>query len=234
MDFYDLPTLVGDQYMLTSVLRETRDTVLYRATQRELRREVIVERLRISSAEHPRRVRLFLDSAKAQARFRGEHLSSVLEVLESDGSWLVVKESPPGEPLDMVHADGKQLSAFDLCRLFVILCHLCLRLDTEHVAATRFHLEDVYYHEHHFRLSNPARAGTRAAEASRSYLAGAAKEIVPMLDAKSHLAGALMQLLQRVQQHRSTSPMCPALFMSEFTALHTLMLREVDSSLAQR
>lgn len=214
--------------MLTSVLRETRDTVLYRATQRELRREVIVERLRVSAAEHPRRVRLFLDSAKAQAHFRGEHLSSVLEVLEADGSWMVAKESPPGEPLDMLHADGKQLAAFDLCRLFVILCHLCLRLDVEHIASTRFHPEDVYYHEHHFRLSNPARAGSRPAEASRSFLSGAAKELIPMLDKKSHLAGALLQLLQRVQLHRSTSPINPALFMSEFTALHTLMLQKTD------
>lgn len=228
MDFYDLPAFVGEQYMLTSVLRETRDTILYRATQKELRREVIVERLRHAAAEHPRRVRLFLDSAKAQARFRGDHLSSVLEVLEADGCWLVAKESPPGEPLDMMLADGKLLSAYDICRLFLILCHLCLRLDTEHMASTRFHLEDVYYHEHNFRLSNPARAGTRSVDSSRNYLAGAARDLLPMLDIKSNLAGAIDQLLKRISLHRDTSPMNPALYMAEFTALHTLMLQKAE------
>lgn len=214
--------------MLTSVLRETRDTILYRATQRDLRREVIVERLRQAAAEHPRRVRLFLDSAKAQARFCGEHLSSVLEVLEADGSWMVAKESPPGEPLDMVLADGKLLSAYDLCRLFIVLCHLCLRLDAEHMASTRFHLEDIYYHKHHFRLSNPARAGTRSADSSRNFLAGAAQDLQPLLNTESHLAGSLFQLMRRMSMHRGSSITVTALFMSEFAALHTLMLEKAE------
>ena len=226
MNFYDLPTLVGEQYMLTSALRETRDTVLYRATQKDLRREVIVERLRHSAAEHPRRVSLFLDSAKAQARFCGEHLSTVLEVLESNGSWLVVKEGPPGEPLDMMLADSKKLSACDLCNLMIILCRLCLRLDTEQVASTHFHLEDVYYCNHHFRLSNPARAGTRSAGSSREFLADAARELKPLLDTASPLAARLLSLMQRVSLHRDTSPMSPALYMAEFTVLYTIMRQQ--------
>lgn len=228
MYFYDLPTLVGEQYMLTSVLRETRDTILYRATQKDLRREVIVERLRHSAAEMPRRVRLFLDSAKAQARFCGEHISSVLEVLEADGSWLVAKESPAGEPLDIMLADGKLLSAYDLCRLFIVLCHLCLRLDAEHVASTRFHLEDVYFHNHRFRLSNPARAGTRAAESSRTFLVGAARDLPALLNKDTNLAGALLQLIRRMSVARATPSTVIAFFMSEFAALHTLMLEKAE------
>lgn len=225
-DFYDLPTLVGDQYMLTSILRETRDTVLYRAMQKNLRREVIVERLRLSSAEHPRRVRLFLDSAKAQSRFRGDYLSSVLEVLEVDGTWMVAKESPKGEPLDMMLADGNLLSAYDLCYLMITLCHLCLRLDSEHVASTRFHLEDVYYREGHFRLSNPALAGTRTQVSSRNFLADAARELLGLLDKKSTMAGVLSQLFRRMSIHRDPSPVMPALFLAELTSLRTLALRE--------
>lgn len=225
-DIYDLPTLVGGQYMLTSVLRETRDTVLYLATQKDLRREVIAELLRRSAAEHPRRVRLFLDSAKAQSNFQGDYLSSVLEVLEVNGTWMVVKESPKGEPLDMLLADGKRLSAYDLCYLMITLCHLCLRMDSEHVASTRFHLENVYYRQGHFRLSNPALAGTRSALSSRNFLADAARELRALLDEKSTMAGVLSLLFRRMSIHRDASPVATALFLAELTSLRTLALRE--------
>lgn len=227
-EYYDLPALVGDQYMLTSILRETRDTILYRATQRDLRREVVVECLRRSAAEHPRRVRLFLDSAKAQSRFPGQHLSSVLEVLEADGTWLVAKDSPEGELLDMMQADGKTLSAYELCDLMIILCRLCLRLDIERVASTNFHLEDVLYRKGQFRLSNPARAGTRSPASSRNFLSSAARELQTLLDMDSPLAGTFRRLLERVSIDRDTSPMTPALYLAEFTSLHTLMLRQME------
>ena len=43
---YNLPILVGEQYVLSAVLSETADTVLYAATQKDMRREVVVESLR--------------------------------------------------------------------------------------------------------------------------------------------------------------------------------------------
>ena len=138
-DLWDLPMLVGEQYMLTSVLRETRDTILYRGAQRDLRREVMVEVLRKGAASVPRKVQLFLDTAKAQSEFQGEHLLRVLEVMEAEETWIVAKESPEGEPLDMVQSDGQFLSAQDMGELMILLCHLCLRLDAEHVASAHFH-----------------------------------------------------------------------------------------------
>lgn len=224
-DFYDLPMLVGEQYMLTSIVRETRDTILYRATQKELRRDVIVECLRHSAMDNQRKVRMFIDSAKAQASVQGEALTCVLEVFETEGTWLVVKENPAGETLDQFLSDGKRLPALDLCQLMTALCEICLRFDTENLASARFHPEDVYYNHRRFRLNNPVRSGTRSPGASKAYLAEAARDILPLLDSKSRLAGTLASLLRRVSMNQDDSPMKPALFMAEFSSLYTLMLQ---------
>ena len=223
-DLWDLPMLVGEQYMLTSVLRETRDTILYRGAQRELRREVMVEVLRKGAASVPRKVQLFLDTARVQAEFQGEHLLRVLEVMEAEGTWVVAKESPEGEPLDMVQSDGQFLSAQDMDELMILLCHLCLRLDAEHVASAHFHLEDLYYHDHHFQLANPALAGTRSSVASRQYLNSAARELLPLLDMQSEKAPLLAGVLRRLSEARHDSLLQPALYMAEFSRLATLMV----------
>lgn len=224
-DFYDLPMLVGGQYMLSSILRETRDTILYRATQKELRREVIVECLRHSAMENSRKVRMFIDSAKQQASMQGGVLSCVLEVFESEGTWLAAKENPAGETLDQMLSDGKKIPAMDLCLLFIDLCKICMRFDAENVMSAHFHLEDIFYHGHQFRLNNIARAGTRPQGTSRSYLSEAANEILPLLDGESYLAGALASLIRRVSLSLDDSPIKPALFLTEFGRLHTIMLQ---------
>ena len=45
---YPLPFLVGNQYVLSAVLNETADTVLYAATQKDMRREVVVAQFHAS------------------------------------------------------------------------------------------------------------------------------------------------------------------------------------------
>lgn len=217
--------LVGEQYMLTSIVRETRDTILYRATQRELRREVIVEILRHSAMDSPRKVNMFLDSARAQAMAKERTLTRVLEVFEAEGTWLIAKDSPPGEPLDLMLSAGKRISALDMCQLLITLCKLCLRFDAEKVACTRFHLEDVFYHQHQFRLNNPARSGSRPAASSRSFLGEAARDLLPLLDSATWLAGTLASLMKRISQNMDDSVIKPALFLSELSRLYTLMLR---------
>lgn len=217
--------LVGEQYMLTSILRETRDTILYRATQKELRREVVVESLRHSAMENQRKVRIFVDSAKAQATMQGGVLSCVLEVFEAEGTWLAARESPAGDPLDQMLTDGKRISALDMCHLFIDLCKVCMRFDVENVMMARFHTEDIFYHQHRFRLNNVARAGTRPAGASCAYLADAAGELLPLIDPESRLYGALASLMRRVSYCRDESPLKPALFLAEFERLHTIMLQ---------
>lgn len=223
-DYYDLPMLVGEQYMLTAVLRETRDTILYRGMQRDLRREVMVEALRKSAMDVSRKVRFFLDSAKAQAKFQGEHLTRVLEVLQINDTWMVVRENPSGDPLDMLQSDGRYISAVDICRLMILLCKLCLRLDAERVSSVRFHMEDIFYHAHDFCITNPARVGTRAATASRLYLTEAAREVETLLDTASLLASSLAIMLRRIASRKDDSPLTPALYLAEFSRLYTLMI----------
>ena len=53
MSTFSLPALVGGQYVFTAVLRETADTVLYAATQKNMRREVVVETLRPHAMTDP-------------------------------------------------------------------------------------------------------------------------------------------------------------------------------------
>lgn len=224
-DFYDLPMLVGEQYMLSSIIRETRDTILYRATQKELRRDVIVESLRHSAMENQRKVRMFLDSARAQTVVQGGLLSCVLQVFEAEGTWLVAKESPAGEPLDLMLSDGKSISALDICLLMISLCKICLRFDAENIASARFHLEDVFYHRHSFKLNNFARAGARSMGATGAFLAEAARDLLPLLDGESRLAGTLAALLRRVSYGKDDSVIKAALLLAEFSCLHTLMLQ---------
>ena len=209
-DFYDLPMLVGEQYMLTSVIREERDAILYRGTQRDLRREVMVEVLRKSAAGDKRNVELFMDNARVQAGFQGEHLLRVLEVMEAKGTWMVAKESPEGEPLDMMSG---VLSALDVCTLMMLICQLCLRMD-----------ENVYYSEHYFQLANPARAGKRARGSSRRYMAEAAHQLLALLDARSALATPMASVLRRIAEMRSNSRQQPALYLAEFSRIYALMV----------
>ena len=220
-DFYDLPMLVGEQYMLTSVIREERDAILYRGTQRDLRREVMVEVLRKSAAGDKRNVELFMDNARVQAGFQGEHLLRVLEVMEAKGTWMVAKESPEGEPLDMMSG---VLSALDVCTLMMLICQLCLRMDAEYVASDQFHLENVYYSEHYFQLANPARAGKRARGSSRRDMAEAAHQLLALLDARSALATPMASVLRRIAEMRSNSRQQPALYLAEFSRIYALMV----------
>lgn len=224
-DFYDLPRLVGEQYMLTTIIRETRDTIFYRATQRELRRDVIVESLRHSAMGSQRKVGMFLDSARAQAFVQGGDLTCVLQVIEADGTWLIAKENPAGDTLDQMLTDGKRISALDLCQLMISLCRICLRLDKDNIASARFHLEDVYYYRHRFKLNNPALAGTRAATTTRVYLADASRDLLPLLDSKSHMAGTLASLMKRTSMSQEDSTVKTALLLAELSRLHTLMLQ---------
>ena len=232
-DVYDLPVLLGEQYMLSALLRETRDVILYRATQKDLRREVVVECLRPSAAADEAKLHAFLETARARACFEGLHLARVLEVLQADGTWLVVKEGPAGDPLDMVLSNGRKISALDLCRLMMILCKICLHFDTKKVASTRFHLEDIFYHNHEFRINNPARAGSRASSSSRSFMLEAARELLPLLNCESRFSGSMKLLLNRLILNRDESSIRMALYLAEFTSLYTLMLHPEDAPAAQ-
>lgn len=225
-DVYDLPVLLGEQYMLSALLRETRDVILYRATQKDLRREVVVECLRPSAAADEAKLHAFLETARARACFEGLHLARVLEVLQADGAWLVARESPEGEPLDMLLAAGERLRGEEVCLLMQMLCRLCLRLDAERLNSVVFQLGDIFYRERRFSLNNPACAGARPESATRDYLADAAQALLPLVEPGEALAGQLVELLQRTCIRRAPSPTLAAFLLAEYAALYALMLRE--------
>lgn len=52
---YNLPRVIGEQYILSSIVQETATTVTYAATQKDMRREVLVEGLRPAAAHDDRK-----------------------------------------------------------------------------------------------------------------------------------------------------------------------------------
>ncbi len=119
---YALPFLLAGKYMLTSVLNEQPDSVVYAATQKDVRREVVIESLRPGLLGDAGRVDAFLQSAQAQARFVNHFVASTLELFFSEGTWHVVRERVMGEPLDMLLATGRRLSAAQVVQLLLHVC----------------------------------------------------------------------------------------------------------------
>ncbi len=195
---YTLPFLLADQYMLTSVLHERAASVLYLATQKDVRREVIVESLRPELVAHAPSADRFLQSARAQARFDPPQVASLLELFFSAGTWHVVRERVIGEPLDTLHARGGTLSAIRVVELLLHLCRGCIYLDIEGISASRFELHHAYLVEHGFRFDNMACAGLRQRDASHRFLRRAVQLIHPLLDGGDPGAARLTELMERM------------------------------------
>ena len=77
--------VLGDQYILSNVIRETENTVTYAATQKDMRREVLVETLRPEARKDPAKERFFLDSARVRASIPTRIVASTLELFEAEG-----------------------------------------------------------------------------------------------------------------------------------------------------
>lgn len=223
---YTLPALVGEQYMFTSVLKESADTVLYAASQKDMRRDVVVESLRPEAARDPLRVQAFLDSAKAQARLGGAHIASALELLYADETWHLAKERIKGDSLDSMLASGRKLASSDVCELMLSLCHICLCMDMEGIASVPFSLQSVYAVGIEFRFDNPATGGGRDCSTSRRTLSEAARQIAPLLDPASPRAGQVRELLRRMELTVNWSALSPLLFDEDFVRLQMQILQE--------
>lgn len=223
---YVLPALVGEQYVLSSVLQETSDTVLYAATQKDMRRDVVVESLAPEAAADPMRVQQFLETAKAQARFGGGNIAAPLELLYADNTWHLAKECIKGDSLDALMVNGEKLTSSAVCDVMLHLCHICLCLDIERIDNQPFSLQDIYRVGVEFRFDNLARAGERSRSASRRTLAGVAGLILPLLDMETPLAGKVRGVLSRMQLKVHWSALSPVLYDEEFTRLQFQILLE--------
>lgn len=216
---YALPALVGEQYVLSSVLLETPDTVLYAATQKDMQRAVVLESLRPEAMERPESVRSFLEKAQAQARMGGDRIALVLELLHADDCWHLARMRLAGEPLDVMHSRGERLTPGQMCILLKLLCRLTLRMELEKISSMDFELQHVHLTESGFYFDNPACAGQRDREAGRRYLSGAAAALMPLLDESLPRASRVFSLLERMKQSSGWTSMSPLDWREEASGL---------------
>ncbi len=219
---YQLPTLVGGQYVYISVLTETEDTVLYSARQKDMQREVVVETLRPGLMGDVNKVQAFLEKARAQARLGGGSIASCLELLFADGTWHLAKERIDGTPLDIMVAEGSTLPASELCDLMQLLCRICIGMDIEGIAGAPFLLQNLYYMAPGFRLRNPAVGGPRGRSSSRRVLTSAAAELLKLLDLSSPFASELGNVLSRMSFPSNWTSLSPVLYNEELARLQQL------------
>lgn len=223
---YNLPRVIGEQYILSSIVQETATTVTYAATQKDVRRDVLVEALRPSVVKDPRKVHFFIESARTKAHIMNPHVASPLELLEDEGTWYLANERIQGEPLDMMVSNGRLLSAAVICGLLKQLCRVCFYMDVERIATLPFSLEHTYMMEMEFRFDNMAVAGPRRHGESREYMKGAAVLISPLLDMSSTLAEPVELVLGRLRSGSDWEPLSPILFDEELTRLQVDIMRK--------
>lgn len=224
---YHLPALVGEQYVLSSVISETPDTVLYAATQKDMQRPVVFESLRPEVMDRPADVQNFLEKARAQAHMGGDRIAPVLELLYADGRWHLARMRLVGKPLDVLLSSGKRLSPEQMGVLLKLLCRLALRMELEGVSSMDFALSLVHLTESGFYFDNPAQAGSRAREESRKYLSGAASALMPLLDESFPRSDRMFSLLERMKQGEGWTVMSPLDWWEEATDL-LLTLRDAS------
>ncbi len=216
---FALPKLVGERYVFSAVLRESAETVLYTATQKDMRRDVVVETLRPNLATDAACVQAFLDKARAQAGMSGGFIASTLELFYAEGTWHLAKERIEGTPLDVMVAEGRQLPACDICELMQMLCHICIGMDIAGIAGEPFLLRYLYYKSPGFRLRNPALGGTRERATSRRVLTAAAADLLELVDLCSPNAAELCDILNRMQYPANWTPLSPLYFDEELVRL---------------
>lgn len=216
---YNLPRVIGEQYILSSIVQETATTVTYAATQKDMRREVLVEGLRPAAAQDDRKRQFFIESARAKAHVKNSHIAVPLELLRDEGTWFLANERIKGEPLDMMISNGRILSASVICGLLKQLCRVCFYMDVERLATLPFTLEHTYKMELGFSFDNMVVAGPRTHGASRHYMKGAAVLITPLLDTSSTLAVPVGRVLDRLRSGSDWEPLSPILIDEELTRL---------------
>lgn len=208
LQYQALPRLISQQYILSSVVDERADVVVYEGRQKDMQREVIVHGLRHSSAADPEKLKFFMDTAAIQAHLKHPNIAAPLEMFEAEGTWFVVYERIKGEPLDMMVSTGRVLSTEMLCSLLLQLCHLCQYFDIARIASMPFSLEHTYLMDFvGFRFDNMAQAGFRASDATRVFLGDAATKILPLVNRNSPLSAHLVLLLTHMRAGGGWNPL---------------------------
>lgn len=222
---YSLPKLLAGQYMLTAVLRETPNTVVYAATQKDLRRDVVVESLRPELMADPYKVQAFIETAKAQSRMGGKFIALVLEFLRAENTWHIARERIQGAPLDDLLSSGETVTVATWCELMLTLIRSCIRHDMLGVATAPFSLQNAYYMGLGFRLDNLAESGVRKPCSSCRDIRNAARAILPNVDAACVHAHDLTIILNNILQSTHQTTLTALDVYAEFIRLQMLVNR---------
>ncbi len=206
---YRVPTMLGEQYMLSEVLEELPDRVIYAAQHRDIRRDVIIDCLRPELANNEDVVAGFLATARAKVHLPSKRVAVVHEMLNEDGSWQLVSERIAGEPLERLMAGGAGLSPFLMARLVRCLCRISLWMDVENLNSMRFELRHCYLVDNDFRFVNPVVAGYRPRTASRDYLVEAAQKILPLLDMSADGSQEMKTFLMNIHEEAHWTVLTP-------------------------
>lgn len=217
---YELPKIIGGQYILTSVVRELPHAVVYAATQKDLQREVHLVSLRPEALADPVQKYFFLETARLQASIDHPSLSCALELLYAEDTWHFARERVNGEPLDMMLANGRLLPAERLCSLLQQICRVCVFFDIRRISCRPLQPSLVYQMDFGgFRFENMALAGEREPNASQQYLSGAVNMLLPLLDKQSLYAEHLLEVMHRMRGTASWQTLSAVLFDEELVRL---------------
>src|SRR6476646_3210967 len=100
-------TVLADRYELLEKIGEGGMSVVWRARDRKLERDVAIKLLRPGIASDQENARRFQREARTLARLAHEHIVRVYDFVASDGQWFLVME----------HVDGSNLAAATRGRL---------------------------------------------------------------------------------------------------------------------
>ncbi len=225
-----LPAMLGEQYLLSRIIKETDDYVIYLAQQKDIRRDVYVQSLQPEALSDDAKVAFFLESARAKSRHAFKFVGLSLELLFQNGTWHLVYECIKGDPLDLLLASGRFLAPLRLCEFLQNLCHICIFMDIEGVATESFSLEHCYLMDHDFRMDNPAIAGVRKRTASRVYLHDAIVKLEPLIDKEQPHSQTLRELMTRMRYQENWETITPMLFSEELAQLQLRILWEAEQS----
>lgn len=170
---YSLPKVIGDRYVLTSVLRDLPTTVMFIGVQNDIRREVVIEALRpeLATEEH---VEMFLETARAQSRNNYDFVSKVFEIIHVDNRWYLVRERLKGVPLNVLEAMGHRLEPRQLYGLLRQYLRCIIYMSIMQIASRPVDLESLYMSDDGFsaaairRSADPALWRWRKAMCARS------------------------------------------------------------------
>ncbi len=220
---YTIPKLLDGQYVLTSVRKDLPECVVFAATQKDLRREVLVVSLKPACCTLEGKAR-FVAAARAQSLCRHSFVSAPLELFEADGAWHLARERWSGTPLDVLMANGRLLSPMQCCVLLREICHLVITLDAMRLASIRLEPDEVYLRgDGSFRFDNPAVCGSRTQAMREQALKAAGSWVLHLVDMSREYSKRTASLALRMVQTQASSALTAVNFSEEVSILQYQM-----------